>query len=151
MGRVFTIKGGQSVVASATETCVRWTGHANYSYRVLRARVNQRTHKTSEQYLFELQEASAAGTDTAATPTPRDGISVAQGTAGINSSVEPTYTAGKKHMERAFNSLIGLNEMFDEKEAPTFKGGTIVGAKITTPSGTTTFTPEVELDVEELP
>jgi hypothetical protein len=151
VGRIFTAKGGQSTAASATKTQIRVTAHTNRSIRLRRVRVAQSTHKTGEQYDVALQECSAAGTDTAHTPHPYDGISTFQGTCGINSSVEPTYTSGKQHINTSWNSVLAYERLWADGKGPEIAGAGIIGLKITTPSGTTTFTPNCELEFEEIP
>lgn len=150
MGRIFTVKGGQSQVASATETHVQVIADATRGFRIRRLRVTQVTHKVSEQHTVYIQEASAEGSGgTTPTAVPRDGISVFQGTTRINQTAEPTYTSQPIHLERAFNTLIGVNEVFDRDEAPYVEGGKRLAVKIISPSGTTTMTPSVEVDLEE--
>lgn len=150
MGRIFTQSGGQSQAASQTETHVQLIADSTRGLRIRRIRITQVTHKTSEQHTLRVQRTSAEGSGgTTPTPVPRDGISVFQGTARINQTTEPTFTSVPIFLERAFNTLIGVNEVFDHDEAPYIEGGQRVAITIVSPAGTTTMTPNVEVDFEE--
>lgn len=89
---------------AATTTPLILTGSATLKMRVSAARagtIGAPSSDASVQLFARLS--TAAGTSTAVTPRPRNGISVAGSTAGSNASVEPTYTAGQALIILEFN------------------------------------------------
>src|SRR5438874_1618323 len=82
------------IAASSTKTIATITAGASQLVRIIRLRVTQDTHKTSEQYELYGQRASASGTGTAYTPVLKEpNAGAVNFTAKITHTVEPTYTA----------------------------------------------------------
>lgn len=151
-GKGAIIIAGQSQAASSTETNIEVTAASNRLCKVDRTIVSQSTHKTSEQYEVQWQRVTTTGTGTAYTPLLDEPNSGAVGfTVEVDSSVEPTYTASTVLLDVHWNSLTG-------KDIPAALFGSelwiapsaLLGSKIITPSGTTTFTPRHYAHLTEL-
>ncbi len=151
MGRVYTVAGGQSTAASATETAVRITAPADRIVRIRRVRVSQVTHGTSEQYTLACKRASAAGSGGAAkTPVPIQPLQGAAGsTAESGPTTEPTYT-GSELFILGWNSLQVRDVWFPEGSEIVLGPTNILGIYVVSGGGLTTFTPSVEVEFEEL-
>lgn len=154
MGRVYVSTGGQSCGANGNaETGICITGHAGRIAKILRLRVSQHTHGTSEQYQLVLQYASVAGTggaNVAAAPVEPD-----QGAAGavchINPTAEPTYTADTEMVKTRWNSLTGKDIIFPLGQEPVIGPGDIMGAWCKSDNAAdTAFVPSIEITFEEI-
>lgn len=149
--KVYTVAGGQSTAASATETAVRITAAADRMVLIRRVRVSQITHGTSEQYTLACKRASAAGSGGAAkTPVP---IQAQQGASGATAesgpSTEPTYT-GSELFVVGWNSLTGRDIFFPEGSELVVPVSGIIGFYVVAGAGLTTFVPSVEVEFAEL-
>src|SRR5438874_1914499 len=104
-----TVQGASgSIAASSTKTIVTITAGASQLVRIIRLRVTQDTHKTSEQYELYGQRASASGTGTAYTPVLKEpNAGAVNFSAKITHTVEPTYTASTIFPSPRWNSLTG--------------------------------------------
>ena len=89
---------------AATTSPLILTGSATLKLRVPAVRAGSTGAPSSDASVQVYARLStAAGTSTAVTPRPRNGVSVAGSTAGSNASVEPTYTAGQPLLVMEFN------------------------------------------------
>ena len=98
----FDVTGTHAPAATTSPLIV--TGAATLKMRISAARagtIGAPSSDASVQVFARLS--TAAGTSTAVTPRPRNGISVAGSTAGSNCTVEPTYTAGQSLLILEFN------------------------------------------------
>jgi len=99
---VFDVSG--TIAPAATKTPLIYTGSATIRARLLEVMFATIGVPSSEaSFQIDVRPSTAAGTSTAVTPRPRNGVSVAGGTAGSNCSVEPTYTAGQGLLRRQGN------------------------------------------------
>lgn len=150
-GKGARVIAGQAQAASSTETNIELTAASTRLIKIDRIRVSQSTHKTSEQYQVQTQRVTTTGTGTAYTPLLDELNSGAAGfTVEVDSSVEPTYTASTVLQDDHWNSLTGkdLPEALFASElwvAPS----ALMGSKVITPSGTTTFTPRHYMHITE--
>lgn len=148
-----TVQGnGGSTAASTTKTVLGVVAGASQLLRVVRLRITQDTHKTSEQYEFYGQRITTDGTGSAYTPVLKEPTAGAVNfTAKITYTIEPTlYTASTIFPSPRWNSLTGKEINFPMGQelyvAPSAKWG----AYVTTPSATTTMTPNLEAELEEV-
>jgi hypothetical protein len=89
---------------AATTTTLIITGSATLRTRISHVRMGTTGAPTSDASVeVYARPSTAAGTTTAVTPRPRNGVSVAGSTAGSNATIEPTYTAGQPLLEFVFN------------------------------------------------
>lgn len=89
---------------AATTTALILTGSATLRSRIIAFRIGTTGAPTSDASVqVFVRQSTAAGTSTAVTPRPKNGVSVAGGAAGSNASVEPTYTAGEPMLDLVFN------------------------------------------------
>ncbi len=152
--RTYTVGGGQAVDASGgddEQTQLTLTNANDIVVRLLAIRVGQQTHATAQMYLLELQRTSDAGTG-GSTPTPEkheSGDAASSVAARAGPAVEPTYT-GIPLLSRVFNSTLGTEKVWRADKAPVLSPSAFIGAKVGALSGTTAFTPFVEIDYEEI-
>lgn len=148
----FTAQGGQSTGASATETALVVTASSTRMVKITRIRVSQKTHKTSEQYELRVQRASAAGSGgSSITPSPKEVNGGASGaTVSSGPTSEPTYTSNTIQVDVNWNSMVGKDIILTDDQIIWVPVSGIIGFIVLTPSGTTTFTPTVEVDWEEI-
>ena len=148
---VYTVAGGQSTAASATETALRLTGPANRIVQIRRIRVSQATHTTSEQYTLAVKRASAAGSGGGAkTPVPVQANGGAAGTtAESGPTTEPTYT-GSEIIIVNWNSLVGRDLILPDGSEIVLPPSGIIGIYVVSAGGATTFTPSVEIEFSEI-
>jgi len=93
-----------TIAPAATKTPLILTGSATLRLRLLEFMAATIGVPSSEaSFQIDVRPSTAAGTSTAVTPRPRNGVSVAGATAGSNASVEPTYTAGQPLLRRQGN------------------------------------------------
>lgn len=93
-----------SIAPAATKTPLVVTGSATLATRIVAIRMATTGAPSSDASVqVFLRQSTAAGTSTAVTPRPKNGISVAGSTAGSNASAEPTYTAGQSLQVMEFN------------------------------------------------
>lgn len=93
-----------SIAPAATKTPLIVTASATLRTRIAHVRMGTTGAPTSDASVqVYLRPSTVAGTSTAVTPRPKNGISVAGSTAGSNCSVEPTYIAGQNLLEMVFN------------------------------------------------
>ncbi len=156
MGRIYTVEGGQEVVASATETMITVTCPSDAITKIRSIQVAQSTHETAEMYDIEMLRASADGTG-GSTPTPEPkeaGDAAFGGTVRAGPAVEPTYAADEPMFKTAWNSVLGLSKVWREGEMPTLSpsgaGNTILGIRITLKAAMATNTPQVLVELEEV-
>lgn len=151
-GKGFSVQGpGGSTAASTTKTLLTLTASATQLVKINRVVVTQDTHKTSEQYEFFGQRASASGTGTAYTPLLKEPGAGATGVAAkITHTVEPTYTAATIFPNLRWNSLTGRERNWQKDQELYLAPSGIWGLYVTTPSATTTMTPQGELEGEEV-
>lgn len=146
----FVIIAGQSQVASATETNIEITGGAAVITAIDRIRISQSTHTTSEQYQIFLQDVTTTGTGDAYTPEQKEpGSQASAATVEIDSSVEPTYAGSTFHMNTNWNSLTGRDIVYPPGREIFIAPSALMATYIVTPSGTTTFVPEHEVEITE--
>lgn len=89
---------------AATTSPLNLTGSATLRGRVTGARVGTTGVPSSEASVQGYwRPSTTAGTGTSVTPRPKNGVSVAGGTALSNLSAEPTYTAGQPMLVMEFN------------------------------------------------
>ncbi len=151
MGRIYTVVGGQSVVAATTETGVSLATPNDLVMKLRAVRVGQQTHETAEQYLLEVMRASDAGAG-GGTPTPEkhdEGDTVSTVTVQAGPSTEPTYT-GVPLLSREWNSTLGMEKVWTEKDAPIVSPSSFIGGRVTALAGAVTFTMVMEFDFEEI-
>lgn len=150
MGKRYVVSGGQSVAASGTETQLVVTAPSNRLVRVHRVRVSQVTHNTSEQLSLAAKRASAAGSGgSAKTAEPLEanqGATATTVTSGPTS--EPTYT-GAELLDAAWNTLSGRDVYLPPGSEIAVPPSGILGFYVVAPSGATTVTPVVELELSE--
>lgn len=140
-----------SISASSTKTVLTITAAADRIVRIDRIRVSQSTHKASEQYTAFGQRASASGTATAFTPVVKEPNGGATGfSAKVTHTVEPTYTAATISPAFAWNSLTGKDIAFQMGQELYIAPSGIWGLYVTTPSGTTAFTCQGEVEATEI-
>lgn len=145
------ILAGQSCAASITKTCVEITASSTRPVAITRIRVSQATHKDDQQYQCVIQRVTTSGTGTAYTPLLTEPNSGAVGfTVEINSTSEPTYTASTILMQFSWNSKVGRDVILTPEQWIYIAPSAIVGLKIVTPSGATTYTPDVEVHCLEI-
>ncbi len=151
MPRTYTISGGQSVAAAATETGLSLGTPGDLVMELLSVRCGQQTHETAEQYLLEILRASDAGSGgTTPTPAPRDEGDVASSvTVQDGPSTEPTYT-GEPLFSREWNSTLGMEKVFTEKERPLVSPSSFIGGRVTAIAGAVTFTMVMEFTFQEI-
>jgi len=147
----YIVAGGQSTVASNTETQLRITAPANRIVRIKRVRVTQSTHNTSEQVALAAKRCSVAGSGgSAKTPVPLEANGGAAGaTAESGPTTEPTYT-GDELLALNWNALVGRDLVLGPGEEIVLPPSGIIGFYIVHPAGATTLTPSVEITFEEL-
>jgi len=93
-----------SIAPAATKTPLVYTGSATLRPRIVAIRIGTTGAPSSDASVqMQARLSTAAGTSTAVTPRPRNGVSVAGGTAGSNATVEPTYTSGQPLLTVDFN------------------------------------------------
>lgn len=93
-----------SIAPAATKTSLILTGSATLRSRIVAFRIGTTGAPSSDASVqVFVRQSTAAGTSTSVTPRPKNGVSVAGGTAGSNCSVEPTYTAGEPMLDVVFN------------------------------------------------
>lgn len=147
-----TVIGSQSTAASVTDTNVEIIGATTRLLGLLRHRVSQATHKTSEQLTMFAQKMTTTGTGTAYTPQSSEPNNAVAFSAKVADSVEPTYTASTIFQQAAVNSLTGRDIPIPPGReiwiAPSASAG--VGFYVTTPSGTTTASYVTEVEMTEL-
>lgn len=103
MARNYSISGARAV-ASPTKTLLGLTGGTTIRPQLFDLIVGSTATPADNALEFILQRYTAAGTSTAVTPEPLDPADPAAiATAGVNHTVEPTYTAGKILMDLAMN------------------------------------------------
>jgi len=138
--KVYTVRMAPTSQAAA-KTLVTVTAPATTILVLLRAWVAQKTLTASELMRILLQRASAAGTSTAVTPEkhqPSD--SVFGGVAGVNHTVEPTYTGIPFNNEQV-NVLNGFVWVPMPEERIIVPPSGIIGLRLdTAPSGASDFT-----------
>lgn len=151
-GKASTVQGVTgSIAASTTKTGIILTNGAARLLRIIRMRVTQDTHKTSEQYEVYGQRSSNAQTSSAYTPVLKEPTAGAAGyTAGITSTVEPTYTASTIFPSPRWNSLTGKEINFPMGQELYIAVSAIWGMYVTTPASTTTMTANCEMELEEI-
>lgn len=89
---------------TATTSPLVLTGSATLRSRLVSFRIGTTGAPSSDASVqVFVRQSTAAGTTTAVTPRPKNGVSVAGGTAGSNASAEPTYTAGEPMLDICFN------------------------------------------------
>jgi len=147
--------GSQSTAASITDTNLEIASGTASLIRVNRLRTSQSTHKTSEQYDLQVQRVTTTGTGTSTTPLIKEPSSAALGAARIGTcktadSVEPSYTASTVLVQAAVNSLTGRDIPYPPGAELYVVPSAILGAAVTTPSGTTTATYRIESEFEVL-
>lgn len=155
MPRKYTVEGNQEVDGSggaATETQLVITNADDQIVRITRITVGQPTHETAEMYLAELQRTSTAGSGGSA-PVPSKneiGDPVSSVTVGAGPTSEPVYTANTVLLSRPWNAVLGFEKVWTEKEAPVIPPDGIIALKLTAKAGSTAFTPDVEIEFEEV-
>lgn len=103
MARNYAITGSRAV-ASPTKTLLGLTGGTTIRPVIFDVVVGSPATPADNALEFILQRYTAAGTSTAVTPEPLDsGDPAAIATAGVNHTVEPTYTSGKIVLDLAMN------------------------------------------------
>lgn len=103
MARNYTISGARAV-ASPTKTLLTLIGGTTTRPQIYDIVVGSTATPADNALEFILQRFTAAGTATAVTPAandPADPAAIA--TAGVNHTVEPTYTAGQILVDIAMN------------------------------------------------
>jgi hypothetical protein len=152
MPKGFTVQGvSGSIAASSTKTMLTISTPSNQLVQIVRLRASQDTHKTSEQYEFYGQRASANGTGTAYTPVLKEpNAGAVNTTAKITHTVEPTYTASTIFPSPRFNSLQGKELPYPMGQELYVSVSAHWGAYATTPSATTTMTANGELEAMEV-
>ena len=143
---MFDVSG--TIAPAATKTPVIYTGSAT-----LRAALREFMAATigvpssEASFQIDVRPSTAAGTSTAVTPRPRNGVSVAGGTAGSNCSAEPTYTAGQPLLRRQGNPRNSLqwNALQGDAEINSIASANNgFGAQIIIPGGALT---SVDVDI----
>ena len=151
MGRKYSVVGGQSQVASATETNHELAADAAGLTLINRIAVSQNTHDVSEQYIMEMQRVTTTGTGTTKVPELKEGGSqIAQGVYKTDMSAEPTYTGTVPHRTWDWNSLVGKVELWPQGEEFSIAPLALIGINIQTKSGTTTFIPNHSVEFTEI-
>ena len=90
---------------SGVKTLIELGTTANIITFIERITLGQSSIDVSEQLSCKVQHATASGTGTATTPHKSEATPSAVGTCETNSSVEPTYAAGKVWLNEPFNIL----------------------------------------------
>lgn len=99
-----TFDASGSIAPASTKTPLIVTASATLRTRIGHVRAATTGAPTSDASVqIYGRPSTAAGTSTAVTPRPKNGISVAGSTAGSNCSVEPTYTSGQPLLNLEFN------------------------------------------------
>jgi hypothetical protein len=149
-----------NLAASSNITSVEMLGTTTRICAISRVRVGQRTHKTSEQYDLHVRRLSATGTGTAYTPMLKEPNAGAVGfPAKITMTIEGTYTGTTTNPDPTgdivtsrWNSLTGKDIAYpmgaEQYVAPSASAG--LGFENFTPSGTTTFVANVEVEGVEI-
>ena len=147
---VYDITG--TIAPAATKTPVIYTGSATIRARLLEFLAATIGVPSSEaSFQIQVRPSTAAGTSTAVTPRPRNGVSTASGTAGSNCTVEPTYTAGQPLLQRQGNPRNSLqwNALQGDAEINSIAASANgFGAQITIPGGALTSV-DVDMAVGE--
>jgi hypothetical protein len=105
---------GQRAVANPTKTAATLTGGTTYRSYIYDGWVGSSATPADNAILWYIQRTTAAGTSTSVTPTATDpGDPAASSTAGINHTVEPTYTAGAILWHLALNQRATQRFQFD--------------------------------------
>lgn len=98
----FDVTGSHAPAATTSPLIV--TSSATLRTRIGHVRAATTGAPTSDASVqIYARPSTVAGTSTAVTPRPRNGISVAGSTAGSNCTIEPTYTAGQPLLVLEFN------------------------------------------------
>jgi len=93
-----------SIAPAATKTPLVLTGSSTLRSRLVAFRIGTTGAPSSDASVqVFVRQSTAAGTSTAVTPRPKNGVSVAGGVAGSNASAEPTYTTGEPMLDICFN------------------------------------------------
>lgn len=144
-GSAMVLIGSQSTAASVTDTNLEIAAGSASLLGVTRLRTSQYTHKTSEQYLLQVQRITTTGTGTSTTPLLKEPQTAALGAARIGTcktadSVEPTYTASTVLVQAGVNALTGRDIVYPPGQELWISPSAILGVAVITPSGTTTAT-----------
>ena len=141
-----------SIAPAATKTPLVYTGSATLRPRIVAIRIGTTGAPSSDASVqVNLRLSTVAGTTTAVTPRPRNGVSVAGGTAGSNATVEPTYTSGQSLLGADFNPRSAYQFMAYNPDAELVllsASANGVGAQIIAPGGALT-TVDADFDVVE--
>lgn len=137
--------------ASTTKTELEATAAANRMLVVRRGRISQDTHKTSEQYEVYFQRVTTTGTGTGGTVVLKEPNAGAIGfTFKGQDSVEPTYTASTIFASYRWNSLTGKDFVLPTGHEVYVPVSALFAMYTTTPSGTTSMSPQAEVEGDEI-
>lgn len=161
MSQFYTLVGaGSAHAASTAKVQALVLGTSAIALRIHRVRITQSTHKVSEMYKAELVRITADGSGGTATNVIKK-KSANQASPTLTGRVaptsDPTITSADATTPVAafnWNSLAGgvwqANPAAGVMPIDVSPGTKGLALQITTPSGTTSFTPDIEIEVEEI-